>query len=172
MALLKLSKIAVLLLLFYFLSYSIYAANVKNVEARIIQTPNTRMLEITPEYIRKNWIFDVQIENPPRFIVMKNVKEWQDFWQTTLPIMKVPEWVEGDIAVFIFLGKNLPGGTKATLTTLNYQSEQNVATLFWKSARDLEAISVTAFQDVWTVFTLNPNSNPVFGKLNNIVRVD
>ncbi|NYT28296.1 MAG: hypothetical protein H0A76_10740 [Candidatus Thiodubiliella endoseptemdiera] len=41
---------------------------------------NNQILEITPEYIRQNWIFDTQVNNSSRFAVMKNAQEWQDFW--------------------------------------------------------------------------------------------
>ncbi len=167
---LKLAKTAALLLLFYFVGNVTYAINTNSFEQKNM---NNQILEITPEYIRQNWIFDTQVNNSSRFAVMKNAQEWQDFWHDMSSTMDAPNWAwaEGDVAVFIFLGKDLPGGTGVRLTTIDYQSEQDSATLFWKLRRDLDAISVTAFQDIWTVFILNSKSNSIFNKINNIVKI-
>ncbi|WXU00756.1 MAG: hypothetical protein Ctma_1485 [Catillopecten margaritatus gill symbiont] len=163
-------KTAVSLLLFYFLSNAVYAVNVKNSEQKIMQKLDSQTVEIASEHIRQNWYFNVQPSTQSRFLVMKNTQEWQDFWRDTLPAMDTPNWDKGDVAVFIFLGKDLPGGTEAKLIKLDYQSEQDSATLFWKLDQNLDAISVTAFQDIWAVFTLNPRSNPIFTKLNKVVK--
>ncbi len=74
---LKLAKTAALLLLFYFVGNVTYAINTNSFEQKNM---NNQILEITPEYIRQNWIFDTQVNNSSRFAVMKNAQEWQDFW--------------------------------------------------------------------------------------------
>ncbi|BAS67436.1 hypothetical protein BSEPE_0423 [endosymbiont of Bathymodiolus septemdierum str. Myojin knoll] len=165
--LLKLVKIVALLPLFYFLGNATYAINTNSSKQKNM---SSQILEITPDHIRQNWIFDTQVNSTSGFAIMKNAQEWQDFWHDMPSTMDTPNWVEGDVAVFIFLGKDLPGGTRAQLTIIDYQSEQDSATLFWQLSRDLNAISVTAFQDIWTVFILNSKHNPIFGKINNIVK--
>lgn len=55
-----------------------------------MQKPDGQTFAITSENIRQSWYFDTQIDNYPRFLVMKNATEWQDFWHNTLPDIATP----------------------------------------------------------------------------------
>jgi hypothetical protein len=154
----KLLKIIIASSLLFYLTNNIFAQN-----------PMNQTFEITSEHIRQSWYGDTQVNKQTPFLVAQNERQWQQLWQTVNPNATTPTWHQGDTGIFIFLGEQLPGNTYAQLTTL--EQDKNPGTLYGQKMRDLSAMSMAAFQDIWVVFSLKENATLPINRINQVTSV-